>query len=433
MFSQKSLRSKFILQLVLASTVLISIISVMLYHYVKITIFENVVQTMIKEAKSIDSLGTENFKKLYDDYYFGTQTTDIEVIDLNSSVNKYFFEKTTKNGLDYLLLVYPNFEKNATLLLTRETTAYNNVVKQILIDIVIVNATSIFLVLFYALFLSRMLLFPIKTLAHKLGNLNEGFLQEVSTKDIPIEFMQLTKSINGLISRIQTFVQYQKELFIGVAHELKTPLAVMKTKNEVTLIKQRDSEKYIEALKNNNESINKMNSMISSILEIGRQEGAQFEEPKKIDIIAYIKELINNFKILSHLEKIDIETDLKPEKLEVMIQQTLFLHILQNFVQNAIKFSPNESTITIKSYIQKDKFIVEVIDEGCGIDESKNLFAPFVRSGNKSGAGLGLFLALNAAQAIGAKIDIKNRKDRSGAISCIFLPLSIKFRQKTQK
>lgn len=417
----------------LASTVLITVISVMLYHYVKITIFENVVQTMLKEAKSIDSLGTENFKRVYNDYYFGTQTADIEVIDLNSSVSKYFFEKTTKNGLDYLLLVYPNFAKNATLLLTRETTAYNNVVKQILIDIVIVNATSIFLVLFYALFLSRMLLFPIKTLTYKLGNLNEGFLQEVSTKDVPIEFMQLTKSINGLISRIQTFVQYQKELFIGVAHELKTPLAVMKTKNEVTLIKQRDSEKYIEALKNNNESINKMNSMISSILEIGRQEGAQFEEPKKIDIIAYINELINNFKILSHLEKINIETDLKPEKLEVMIQQTLFLHILQNFVQNAIKFSPNESTITIKSYIQNDKFIVEVIDEGCGIDESKNLFAPFVRSGNKSGAGLGLFLALNAAEAIGAKINIKNRKDRSGAISYISLPLSIKFKQKTHK
>ena len=52
---------------------------------------------------------------------------------------------------------------------------------------------------------------------------------------------------------------YQKELFVGVAHELKTPLAVMKTKNEVTLIKPRESEKYIETLKNNNEAIDHMN------------------------------------------------------------------------------------------------------------------------------------------------------------------------------
>lgn len=415
----------------LASTVLITVISVMLYHYIKITIFENVVQEIIQEAQSLKFLTKEELLQVNIDHAFlQNKATQIKVVDLNDSVKKPFFRNVVRDNTNYLTLTYPNKDQNFTMLIQKETTQYHKIVKQVLFDIVIVNATSILLVLFYALFLSRMLLFPIKTLAHKLSTLNEGFLKEFNAKDIPQEFIPLVKSINNLISRIQTFVGYQKELFIGVAHELKTPLAVMKTKNEVTLIKQRESEKYIEALKNNNDSINKMNSMISSILEIGRQEGAQFEEPKNIDIIAYINELTNNFKILAHLEKINIQTNLKPDKFEVVIQQTLFLHIIQNFVQNAIKFSPAQSTIMIKSYTTNDKFIVEVIDEGCGIDETKDLFAPFVRNGNKSGAGLGLFLALNAAQAIGAKVGIKNRENTSGAISYIFLPLSIKSKQK---
>ena len=52
-----------------------------------------------------------------------------------------------------------------------------------------------------------------------------------------------------------------------------------------------------------------------------------------------------------------------------------------------------------------------MIDEGCGIDEGVDLFAPFKRQGNKSGVGLGLFLAKSAADALGAKIALRNRDD----------------------
>jgi len=95
---------------------------------------------------------------------------------------------------------------------------------------------------------------------------------------------------------------------------------------------------------------------------------------------------------------------------------------VQNFVQNAIKFSPENSEILIKSRLNGDDFKVEIIDEGPGIDEDKDLFAPFKRYGNKSGAGLGLFLAKGAANAIGGKLTLKNRIDgKSGTIATIEL------------
>ena len=240
---------------------------------------------------------------------------------------------------------------------------------------------------------------------------------------MPDEFLPLGNSINRLISRIQTFVLYQKELFVGVAHELKTPLAVMKTKNEVALLKPRESEKYIEALKSNNEAINGMNAMIGSVLEIGRQEGAQFEEPVNTDVIAFLKKLGKNYEVLAKGEEKNLALDLKPEIFNLNIQTSLLTHIVQNFVQNAIKFSPKNSTITISSRVEKSKFIIEVADEGAGIDESKDLFAPFKRYGNKGGAGLGLFLAKGAAQALGAEISIKNRENTNGAVASLVLNL----------
>lgn len=388
----------------------------MLYHYIKITIFENIVQSLTLEAKNISAM-KENESLEYKNSNFDL----IKIVLNDDNLTRPEFVSTKDINATYLTLYYPY--QNRLLVLTKNTSEYSLIVDQILVDILIINATAIFLILFYALFLSRMLLAPLRSFCLKLGQLNERFLQEVETDELPVEFKPLGDGVNRLIGRILTFVQYQKELFIGAAHELKTPLAVMKTKNEVTLIKERDTQKYIDTLKNNNEAINQMNKMISSILEIGRQEGAQFEQPVMTDMIAYINEIGNNFLILAKGDDKNIRMSLRPHSLKIMIQPTLFLHVLQNFVQNAIKFSPKGAAIEINSTLANGEFIVRVIDEGIGIDESKDLFAPFKRYGNSSGAGLGLFLAKGAAQALGGTIELRNRTDRSGTIATLTLPI----------
>lgn len=411
------------MQLASASTMLILIISVLLYQYIKVTIYEGISQSLAYEAKILStSANLSKIKRPFEYFTLNDSPTRAKLVR-GKVVSPYFV--TEKVGQKtYLTLFYPYLEDTG-IAMTKDTTHQSRLIDQILIDIVMVNATSILLVIFYVLFLSRMLLVPIKILSRKMANLNERFLQAVSLDELPPEFKPLGKSLNRLIERIQTFVLYQKELFVGVAHELKTPLAVMKTKNEVTLIKPRESEKYIEALKNNNEAINQMNKMIGSILEIGRQEGAQFEEAVRIDIVEFLKQSANNFKILARGESKDIATDFAPHSLKMTLQTTLLTHVIQNFVQNAIKFSPPGSVITLRSRLGQNEFIIEVVDEGCGIDESKDLFAPFKRFGDKGGAGLGLFLAKGAAQALGGSVSIKNRTDgHSGAISTLTLAIN---------
>ena len=402
---------------------LIAVVSVMLYHYIRVTVFQSVVSELNQQATAYKN-NPQNFNPN------NLKTFTIEIPNKTLATVKAGELKGEKPYLvmrkikdESITTLTTRLDDSSYLVLEKETTLQSQIVEEIFIDIIIVNVTAILLVLFYALFLSRMLLIPIKILSHKLTNLDEKFLKEIDIKSLPDEFLPLGNSINRLISRIQTFVLYQKELFVGVAHELKTPLAVMKTKNEVTLLKPRESEKYIEALKSNNEAINGMNAMIGSVLEIGRQEGAQFEEPVNTDVIAFLKKLGKNYEVLAKGEEKNLALDLKPEIFNLNIQTSLLTHIVQNFVQNAIKFSPKNSTITISSRLEKSKFIIEVADEGVGIDESKDLFAPFKRYGNKGGAGLGLFLAKGAAQALGAEISIKNRENTNGAVASLVLNL----------
>ena len=402
---------------------LIAVVSVMLYHYIRVTVFQSVVSELNQQATAYknnpQNFNPNNLKTFTIEIPNKTLAT-VKAGELKGEKPYLVMQKIKDESITTLTT---RLDDSSYLVLEKETTLQSQIVEEIFIDIIIVNVTAILLVLFYALFLSRMLLIPIKILSHKLTNLDEKFLKEIDIKSLPDEFLPLGNSINRLITRIQTFVLYQKELFVGVAHELKTPLAVMKTKNEVTLLKPRESEKYIEALKSNNEAINGMNAMIGSVLEIGRQEGAQFEEPVNTDVIAFLKKLGKNYEVLAKGEEKNLALDLKPEIFNLNIQTSLLTHIVQNFVQNAIKFSPKNSTITISSRLEKSKFIIEVADEGVGIDESKDLFAPFKRYGNKGGAGLGLFLAKGAAQALGAEISIKNRENANGAVASLVLNL----------
>lgn len=408
-----------------ASAALIVVFSIILYQTIKTSIFRGVTNALSEYALLVEKdLPTSSVINSYI-LTHSALPRDIQarvVLD-SSRVRATQFSQFSQNQARYLSLQVPLwFQSNAFLTLTQDISATHKMLGRILRDILLINLSAIFLILFYALFLSRMMLVPIKILTKKLSSMNEGFLKSVDISTLPQEFLPLGNGINRLIERIQTFVKYQKELFIGIAHELKTPLAVMKTKNEVTLLKPRENERYIEALRNNIASANEMNKMIGAILEIGRQEGAQFEEPVEVEMVEFLHKRLNDFRILAHQEEKFINEIIDFKQYNMQTQPTLLVHILQNFVQNALKFSPPKSTVLVHAFIKSDMLHIQVHDEGDGIDETKDLFAPFKRYGNKGGTGLGLFLAKGAALALGAQINIANHKDSKGAVATLILP-----------
>ncbi len=410
MFSKKSIRKNFLIQLIFSSAILIFIFSSILYFYIEKSIYDEKKEELIHYAKNI-----ANFKSVFsfEEAVSGNfLSLDVEVIYLKKLMGDIDVYETTKDKKTYLTLIYPFELKDTSYLkITKDVTLTKKLLKKILHYIFIINIAGFLLVIIYAVMLSKTLVNPIRTLSQKLSNMNEYLIKPIDLHTLPQEFEPLGETINHLIARIQNFVKYQKELFIGTAHELKTPLAVIKLKNQVTLIKKRTPKEYIDALKTTNKTIDEMNIIVSNILKIGRQEGAQLDKPIEVDVIGILKQKADDFKLLAENEGKKLIIDFRPDGYMAILQVTLLNQIIQNFLQNALKFTPKNKSVLLRSQEGPHGLLIEVIDEGCGVDESVDLFAPFKRQGNRSGVGLGLFLAKSAADALNAKITIKNRRD----------------------
>ena len=422
MFYKKSIRQSFLIQLIFSSLFLILAFSSLLYFYIENSVYEEKHQELLQYAKNItnNELITDNKEHIFNENFLSVK---FEMLYLKTKQTNIGMYETTEGTNTYLTLLYPfNMDEMAYVKVTKEITPTIHLLDKILHYIFIINLVSFGLVIVYAIALSKMLVKPLKTLTAKLSNMNEHLIKPIQIETLPLEFEPLGVTINHLILRIQNFVKYQKELFIGTAHELKTPLAVIKLKNQVTLIKKRTPDEYIEALKTTNKTIDEMNYIVSSILKIGRQEGAQLDKPIEADVIAVLHQKADDFKLLADSEDKELLVDLQPNAFMASFQVSLLNQIIQNFLQNALKFTPKGKTIILKSSQDDVGLLIEVIDEGCGIDESVDLFAPFKRQGGKSGVGLGLFLAKSAADALGGNIHLKNREDdKEGTIASLQL------------
>lgn len=402
------------------------IFSVALYSYLYFTAYGNIKQELQKYSQHIL---TNNITYTTNQSFYIQNTNilsndTIKIVVLDEKITQEYYKKQTIKDDVYFSLFVP-YKGNKTLKITKNITKEMWFLENLFEGTVLVNFFALILIQLFALAFSNILYKPIHNLSQTLEKVKEYDLETLNNNALPLEFQPLVYSINNLLQRIKNYLSSQKQLFIGIAHELKTPLAVMKTKCEVTLIKERQKEVYTDALKENISSINEMNVIIKMLLGLGRQESAQFEKSSMVDINKILKKIADNFMILSKKENKSFFVEIGEEEVLLTIKPTLLTQIVQNFLQNAFKFTPKGKSILLKSSVEDGKLNIIVMDEGCGIDSELNdIYAPFRRAGNKSGAGLGLFLAKNAANALGGNISLQNRSDKQGTIAKFQLKIS---------
>ncbi|NQY52591.1 MAG: HAMP domain-containing histidine kinase [Campylobacteraceae bacterium] len=422
MNNDKSIYKQFYYKLILATSLFVVTLSIVIYTYTKATIYEEIQSSLLNDAKLITHTQINSSTTV--DNFILIKSSGIKVILVKiNDLEKITYSRFQKKDDYFAQILYPvDIKENKFLKITKNINSSRKLLNKIFNSLILLTLFGLGLVIIYAITLSKNLLKPIILINDKLSKMDENYLTQINKNTLPLEFHALADSINSLTKKIETFVKFKKELFVGAAHELKTPLAVMKLKNEVTLMKDRDTEKYKETLNLSIKQINDMNKMISSILDIGRQEGAQFEKLQEINLVEFLQRKTNDYRMLSAQKNITITFYSNVNKYKILIQPTLIIQIIQNIVQNAIKFSPEDSSISIRLEKTKDKIKISIIDSGVGIDEKLDLFAPFKRVGNQSGAGLGLFLAKSASDALGANLSIINRvDDKQGCIASLEL------------
>jgi len=425
---RRSLRVNFLLKLFVAMATLVFITSFSLYYYIHITSTNEIKKALEEQAeyllKHYDTLA----KDIKQQNNILTNSFGIKASIESAPYIHYqpkLFRIVQEDDHYYMQGFFPyKFNSQEYLLLTKDITRRIKSEKIIYKAMILVNIASLIFIIFYAFFLSKMLLRPINIVSRKIAKMNENQLNKIDIKSLPIEFEPLANSINQLINKIEHFLKYKKELFIGAAHELKTPLAVMKTKSQVALLKKDKSVQAMQdAIEQNIKSINTLNATIESILAFGREEGAQFEEAKRINIINYLHNLLDEFEIVAIKEEKYIIRKIYPKRLFMTIQPSLLRQVLQNLLQNAIRFSPKGEKIIVKAFLCEKKLIIRVKNKGEYLPKDFDIYAPFQRSKKSAGTGLGLFLAKNAANSLNATLELKNLSKEKGVVATFILKI----------
>ena len=214
---------------------------------------------------------------------------------------------------------------------------------------------------------------------------------------------------------IEKAMEDETQFVSDASHELRTPLATMRMENEV-LLRDDEAKKsdYKEQLKSNLEEIDKLRQLTDTLL---RLSGSGKLELAAIDASEVVGRAIDRVQATAGAKKITIDNQLSDKSLKLVANADALIEILYIYLDNAIKYSPENSQIEI---ISDGKKSLAVRDHGSGIADKDlpNVFNRFYRadeSRNSEGFGLGLSLASRLAEQMGAKVSATNNPSRYGS------------------
>lgn len=240
------------------------------------------------------------------------------------------------------------------------------------------------------------------------------------------ELGRLAQAFNELLDRMQQSFEQLRRFTSDASHELRTPLTAMRSVGEVALQSTRTPQEYREVIGSMLEESSRLTRLIEGLLFLSRGESKKHllhREP--LDLLAFVQTTANVMSVLAEEKEQRLEIESTAGVLQYADRLLLGQAVL-NLVDNAIKFSPPRSKITVTvSRNNATQDCIAVTDEGPGIPPSEQelIFERFYR-GNKDGAGgagLGLAIARWAVEAHGGTLRVESREG-AGATFLISLP-----------
>ncbi|MBC7849140.1 MAG: two-component sensor histidine kinase [Chitinophagaceae bacterium] len=191
--------------------------------------------------------------------------------------------------------------------------------------------------------------------------------------------------------------QQQQNFMMAITHELKTPIAIAKLNLETLQKHQLDEVKRQKIIDMTLQETNRLNTLTNNILVSSQLEGERYATSREeLNFSDLVKSCVNDYK--NRFPTRDWSPDIE-EEIETTGDPLLLAILVNNLLENAMKYSPKEKSIVCRLYSAKNKLVLEIIDEGLGIPdgEKKKVFDKFYRIGNEAtrttkGTGLGLYL-----------------------------------------
>jgi PAS domain S-box-containing protein len=270
------------------------------------------------------------------------------------------------------------------------------------------------------------------------GSFSIAFISDITVRKASEQALlrlndELEKKVDARTQSLREALEREKELgelksrFVSMAsHEFRTPLstilssAYLISKYEKT-DEQPKRDKHIQRIVS---SVNMLTDILNDFLSVGKiEEGRVQVRMMPIELDTWMDEAVSELRqILKKGQHISYEHS---GENEVKLDPSLLKHIVQNLVSNAIKFSPEDATITLTTRTDQDTFSLSVTDQGIGISEEdqKHLFERFFRGANATniqGTGLGLHIVCKYAELMDGLVTCKSVLEKGTTFTVTF-------------
>ena len=274
----------------------------------------------------------------------------------------------------------------------------------LLITIIITVASSSMMYFFIGYALK-----PLQNLSEQIEDIQAKNLKHLVVSDqSSIEIEQLTNAFNEMLERLSNTFAAQRQFSANAAHELRTPLAVMRTKLEVFEKNNNPSAaEYQETVHMIRMQTSRLSHVIDILLEMTDLQSAQKQD--HISLADMAEEVICDLTAVADKKEITITQN--PGTAEIIGNDTLIYRAIYNLVENAIKYNHAGGNVTVSIKEENEFATVNVRDNGPGIQQEdwQHIFEPFFRvdksrSRDMGGAGLGLALVKEIARQHGGDV-----------------------------
>jgi len=282
-------------------------------------------------------------------------------------------------------------------------------------------------------FLARQSLAPVAAMASQARTMGAANLHDrLVVKNGRDELGQLSLSFNQLLERLEASFEQQRRFVADASHELRTPVAILRGEAEVTLARDdRSPSEYRETLAILRDESQRLAHIVEDLFTLTRADAGQY--PLNLRE-AYLDELaaqaLVRARSLAAAKNITLKSTLEPD-LPIAADEALLGRMLLNLLDNAIKYSPPNTTVELSCTRDNNHYLIRVADQGQGIpcDLQPRIFERFFRADKSrarvetetGGAGLGLSIARWIAEAHHGRLELA-RSDASGSVFVVTLP-----------
>jgi len=235
------------------------------------------------------------------------------------------------------------------------------------------------------------------------------------------------------ITRLQQLERVRSDFVANVSHEFKTPLSSIRGYAETLLSgSAQDKDTQIKFLKKIERQTIRLEHMVSDILQLAKIEKKDISDMKKINMTALMREIIEEFILITSKKDLILELDVVDPERKIIIEANpdLVRTIIANLLSNAVQYNSPDGRINTRLYAEQKYCVIEVEDTGIGISEQEvdRIFERFYRTNDAriiftEGTGLGLSIVKNAVESLNGQIEVSSKLGKGTSIS-VKIPLA---------